>query len=176
MKTYYLLCQSRTQTLAAHSVEWSLALRVFLLPREADRNVHNCKTKVLETSQLSSFTNVKFFLVKTGNLSYLKVEGEARVLASSLTSKRSFSIKDIPDHLLPNAKTLIRKYLWPLWSCGVLLSDLKNSQQPLLWNAYSKGDLKLDPVVWSPSARARRSAGPPQHKPGVLLHWHTLLG
>ena len=111
LKTYHLLCQSRTQILAAHSVLWSLALRVFLLPREADRNVHNCKTKVLETSQLSSLTNVKFFLVNTGNLSYLKVEGEARVPASSLTSRGSFSTKDIPDHLLPNAKMFIRKQL-----------------------------------------------------------------
>ena len=111
LKTYHLLCQSRTQILAAHSVLWSLALRVFLLPREADRNVHNCKTKVLETSQLSSLTNVKFFLVNTGNLSYLKVEGEARVPASSVTSKGSFSKKDIPDHLLPNAKMSIRKQL-----------------------------------------------------------------
>lgn len=107
LKTYYLLCQSKTQILAAHS----LALRVLLLPREADRNVHNCKTKVLETSQLSSLANVKFFLVNTGNLSYLKVEGEARVPASSLTSKGSFSIKDIPDHFLPNAKPFIRKQL-----------------------------------------------------------------
>ena len=97
--------------LVAHSVLWSLALGEFLIPREADRNVHDYKTKVLEPSQPSSLTNVKFFLVDIGNLSYLEVEGEAIVPTPSLTSKGSFSIREISDHLLPKAKAFISKQL-----------------------------------------------------------------
>ena len=54
--------------LAGHSVLQSLALREFLQPREADKNMCNCKTKVLQTSQPGSLINVKFFLVNIGSL------------------------------------------------------------------------------------------------------------
>lgn len=138
-----LLCAVSKQypnIMAANGIFWNLALREFLIPKEVERNVNNHKTKGLQTSQPASLTNVQFFL-ETSNIQRKKQRQQSPPLC--LISKRSLSIKEISDHLLPNAKTFISKPMRPLYP----LSDLKNSQQPFTQNAHFKGDSRLDPVV-----------------------------
>lgn len=106
--SYEKSCHHHLQS-SKDSIGFFEGLLTMCCVRKADRNVHDYKTKVLEPSQPSSLTNVKFFLVDIGNLSYLEVEGEAIVPTPSLTSKGSFSIREISDHLLPKAKAFISK-------------------------------------------------------------------
>lgn len=48
-----------------------------------------------------------------------------------LTSKGSFLIKEISDHLPPKTKTFISEQMWHLWSCRVSVWPKKTASRPL---------------------------------------------